>query len=158
MNSQLLADLRAAYGELEHDDGVLVGVVAAKGRTFCAGHDIRVQSSPWPPSPQSSKSRKCAWPRCMAGSRVASSASRAPPAWRSPSGFCSPATTHHPLSPSTPAHNAAARPERRAEALQGAVSGGVQLGGLHRRRSRLPREAQGRVQHACEGAGRWRAW
>lgn len=28
MNSQLLADLRAAYGELERDDGVLVGVAA----------------------------------------------------------------------------------------------------------------------------------
>lgn len=44
MNTQLLADLRAAYEEFERDDTIFVAVITGSGRAFCAGRDIKEQA------------------------------------------------------------------------------------------------------------------
>ncbi|MEV3964201.1 enoyl-CoA hydratase/isomerase family protein [Nocardia sp. NPDC050193] len=41
LGAELLADLRAAYTEIDTDDSIAVGVITGTGRAFCAGRDMK---------------------------------------------------------------------------------------------------------------------
>ncbi|WP_214104068.1 enoyl-CoA hydratase/isomerase family protein [Acrocarpospora catenulata] len=41
LGAEMLDQLRAAYTEVDTDDGIAVGIITGNGRAFCAGRDIK---------------------------------------------------------------------------------------------------------------------